>query len=57
MSNSDIIFCFFIPKQVVLYRLCETYTEIGIENIGLVDVGSGSLNFIKVALGGTIVGK
>ena len=45
------------PKKVVLYRLCETYTEVGIENIGLVDVGSGTLNFIQVALGGTIVGK
>lgn len=47
----------FIPFQVVLYHMCETYNERGLEHIGLIDLGLGGWNFLLVALGGTIIGK
>lgn len=47
---------FFIRKQVVLYHMCETYAEVGINNIRIIDLGTSSWNFLSVALGGTIIG-
>lgn len=42
---------------VVLYHIFETYNEIGIENIQVVDVVNGALSFLCVAVGGVVVGK
>lgn len=36
--------------------MCESYTEIGITNINLTHALSSVLNFLVVALGGTIIG-
>lgn len=48
---------FAILKQVVLYHMCETYSEKGVERIGILDLGTGAWNFLLVALGGTIIGQ
>lgn len=42
---------------VVLYHIFETYNEIGVNNIEVVDVVNGALSFLCVAIGGTIIGK
>lgn len=41
---------------VVLYHLFEGYSEIGEENIIALDLVSGVINFLLVALGGTLIG-
>ncbi|XP_031624319.1 sodium/hydrogen exchanger 3 isoform X14 [Contarinia nasturtii] len=41
---------------VVLYHMCETYREKGIDRIGIMDFGTGTMNFLLVAVGGTIIG-
>lgn len=43
--------------KVVLYHMCESYNERGIEGIGVLDLGTGGWSFLLVALGGTIIGK
>lgn len=42
--------------KVVLYHMCEVYSEIGISNINVTHMASGAANFLVVALGGTIIG-
>lgn len=42
---------------VVLYHMCEVYSQIGIENINMTHLVSGGTNFLVVALGGTIIGE
>ncbi|XP_055295286.1 sodium/hydrogen exchanger 3 isoform X31 [Sitodiplosis mosellana] len=41
---------------VVLYHMCETYNERGLELIGVMDLGTGVMNFLLVAVGGTVIG-
>lgn len=41
---------------VVLYHIFETYNEMGIENIQVVDIVNGALSFACVAFGGVLVG-
>ncbi|CAG9761670.1 unnamed protein product [Ceutorhynchus assimilis] len=41
---------------VVLYHLFEAYTEMGLTNIMPTDLLSGFLNFLVVAVGGTVIG-
>ncbi|XP_050311886.1 sodium/hydrogen exchanger 3 isoform X2 [Anthonomus grandis grandis] len=41
---------------VVLYHLFESYTEMGLRNIVPYDLVSGFLNFLVVAIGGTVIG-
>ncbi|KAG7155994.1 Sodium/hydrogen exchanger 2-like 2 [Homarus americanus] len=41
---------------VVLYHLFEGYSELGEDNIMLVDIASGVASFLLVALGGTVIG-
>ncbi|KAL1517186.1 hypothetical protein ABEB36_000983 [Hypothenemus hampei] len=41
---------------VVLYNLFEAYTEMGLKNIVATDLLSGFLNFLVVAIGGTVIG-
>jgi sodium/hydrogen exchanger-like protein 3 len=41
---------------VVLYHIFETYNEIGVNNIQVIDVVNGALSFACVAFGGVIVG-
>lgn len=36
--------------------MCENYSEIGLANIQVGDLGSGAWNFLSVAAGGTIIG-
>lgn len=43
-------------EQVVLYHMCETYNERGLERIGVLDLGTGAYNFLLVAVGGTVIG-
>jgi sodium/hydrogen exchanger-like protein 3 len=42
---------------VVLYHIFETYNEMGVDNIQVIDVVNGALSFLCVAIGGTVVGK
>lgn len=42
---------------VVLYHMCEVYSQIGIANINVTHLMSGGANFLVVALGGTIIGE
>lgn len=44
-------------SQVVLYHMCEVYSEIGFDRISVTHMASGATNFLVVALGGTIIGK
>lgn len=37
--------------------MCESYSEVGAEKIGLPDLATGAFNFICVAVGGTVIGK
>lgn len=41
---------------VVLYHIFETYNEIGVNEIQVVDVVNGALSFLCVAIGGTVIG-
>lgn len=41
---------------VVLYHIFETYNEMGLDNIQIVDVVNGAVSFLFVAIGGTIIG-
>lgn len=41
---------------VVLYHLFESYTEMGWRNVEATDLLSGFLNFLVVAIGGTVIG-
>lgn len=41
---------------VVLYHLFESYTEMGWRNVEATDMLSGFLNFLVVAIGGTVIG-
>lgn len=41
---------------VVLYHMCETYSQIKIENLDVTHILSGGANFLVVALGGTLIG-
>ncbi|XP_069950439.1 probable Na(+)/H(+) antiporter nhx-9 isoform X2 [Cherax quadricarinatus] len=41
---------------VVLYHLFEGYSELGEENVQVVDIVSGIVSFLLVALGGTAIG-
>lgn len=43
-------------QQVVLYHMCETYNERGIEHASIMDLGTGGWNFLLVAVGGTVIG-
>lgn len=42
---------------VVLYHMCEVYSQIGIDKINVTHMVSGGANFFVVALGGTFIGK
>lgn len=42
---------------VVLYHMCEVYSQIGIDKINMTHMVSGGANFLVVALGGTIIGE
>lgn len=50
------LFLSLVLQQVVLYHMCETYNERGLELIGVMDLGTGAMNFLLVAVGGTIIG-
>lgn len=50
------LFCVF-RSQVVLYHMCEVYSDIGFDRINVTHMASGAANFLVVALGGTIIGK
>lgn len=43
-------------QQVVLYHMCETYNERGVEHASIMDLGTGGWNFLLVAVGGTVIG-
>ena len=52
---------FIIPHQVspllqVLYHMFETYSEIKLENIIVLDVVAGVASFLVVAIGATLIG-
>lgn len=50
------IITIFVFQQVVLYHMCETYNERGVDRIGILDMGTGGWNFLLVAVGGTVIG-
>ena len=41
---------------VVIYHMMETFTEIGVDNLKVLDILSGIANFLCVSLGGTTIG-
>ena len=43
-------------QKVVLYHMCEIYSQIGFDKIDVSHLASGGANFLVVALGGTIIG-
>lgn len=52
-----VLLLLLLHQQVVLYHMCETYNERGIEHASIMDLGTGCWNFLLVAVGGTLIGE